>query len=176
MMRDSINKLDDMDRGELSAASNLKGKMTLKELKFIGLHFSGEQGTLKSMKLAGYKAAHDSYLFLLAKKIIEKYESQVGDHRILGRAMGAGEVKVFKSLIALMADKSPLIRLNATTQLAKILGMTKEQIDGAGGITIIFEQPDAPGPPAALALPSQDAEQPKPVTYQQPVKVLQITK
>jgi hypothetical protein len=47
-----------------------------------------------------------------------------------------------------------MVRLNAWSQLSKILGLTKEQIDSAGGITIIFEAADkpalTPGTPPAL--------------------------
>ena len=176
-MRDSINKLDDMGKGELQSAKDLKAKMTPKELRFIGFHLAENMSKIKSMKSAGYQAANDSYLYLLAKRIIQKYESQAGDHRIIARAIGAGEVFIIKTLYLLAKDsKSEKMKREAAMDLAKILGLTKDQVEGAGGITIIFEQPDAPGPPAALALPSQDAEQLKPVTYQQPVKVLQITK
>lgn len=139
------------------------------------LYFTGDYTQIKAMKSAGYEAANDSYLNLLAKKIISKYESLTQDHRIIARAMGAGEVAVLNSLISLMKSANERIRLDATINMAKILGMTKEQLEGAGGVTIIFEAPDQPGQAPPLALPG-GPEAPKPVIYEQPVKMLQITK
>ncbi len=175
--RDYVNKSDDMGKGELQSAKDLKAKMTPKELRFIGFYLAENMSKIKAIKSAGYQAANDSYLYLLAKKIIEKYESQAQDHRIIARAIGAGEVFIIKTLYLLAKDsKSEKMRREAAMDLAKILGLTKDQVDGAGGITIIFEAPDQPGQPAALALPPPGDEQPKPATYQQPVRVLQITK
>ena len=149
-----INKLDD--------------KLTSQELNFINLRLSGGLGTIDAMKLAGYSSAHDSYLFLLAKKITERYESQVEDHRIIARAVGAGEVFVIKGLMDL-AKNSPsgIVKRAALADLAKILGLTKETLEGAGGITLIFEgqgagqvqvvgpgAPPLPATPAALPAPT----------------------
>jgi hypothetical protein len=164
---------DNSDKGELLTAKDIKAKMSVKEMKFISLYFTGDYSQIKAMKLAGYEAAQDSYLYLLAKKILEKYETQAGDHRIIARAMGAGEVLVFQTLLGLIKSKNERIRLDATVNLAKILGLTKEQVEGAGGITIIFEQPDAPG---TLPPPPMPGEQPKAITYQAPNRLLQITR
>jgi hypothetical protein len=167
--RDDIRDID--DKGDWKSAEDLKNQMSLKELEFIGLHFTGDHGILKSMKLAGYEAANDSYLYLLAKKIINKYEAQTGDHRIIARALGAGEVFVLSGLMELAKNgKSEIVKRAALGDLAKILGLTKEQIDGAQGITIIFEGGNQPGS-AALALPASSSDEPV-----QPTRVLQITK
>ena len=157
----------------MGAASDLKSKMTVKELDFIRFFFTGDYSKVKAMKLAGYEAANDTYLYLLAKKIINKYEAQVGDHRIIARALGAGEVFVISGLMDLAKNgKSEIVKRAALGDLAKILGLTKEMIEGAGGITIIFEGGDQPGP-AALALPP-GGESPGAALY--PGRVLQITK
>ena len=45
---------------------------------------------------------------------------------------------------------SGIVKRAALADLAKILGLTKEQLDGAGGVTIIFEGAGAPGATATL--------------------------
>jgi hypothetical protein len=169
-----LKKINDIavgDQGELATASDLKSKMTAKELDFIRFFFSGDYSKKDSMKLAGYEAAQDSYLYLLAKKILEKYESQAGDHRVIARALGAGEVFVISGLMDLAKNgKSEIVKRAALGDLAKILGLTKEQLEGAQGITIIFEGVDQPGP-AALAYEPSEAQPALPAQ-----RVLQITK
>ena len=148
---------------------SLKERLTLKELKFITIYFTGEYTTIEAMKTAGYEAANDNYLYSLAKKIIERYETQAGDHKIIARAMGAGEVLVFKSLLELIKSKNERIKLDATAHLAKILGLQKEQIETARGITIIFEGYKQ-ALPAAITLDTDQA------LYAAPQRILQITK
>jgi hypothetical protein len=171
--------IDYSNREDYQSAEDLKGKPTLNELKFLSLWLSGNVSRIKAMKSAGFKGANDSYLYLLAKKILEKYESQVEDHRILFRAMGAGETFVAKGLIKLAKEsKSDMVKLNAYAQIAKILGLTKEQLEGAGGITLIFESqetgrvqvvgpgapPPPPGPPGQARLPSLTSTKPMMIT------------
>lgn len=179
---DNINNIDDMgdmgDKTDFLSASDYKEKLTGKEWKFLSLYLSGSKTMLNSMKSAGYRAAQDTYLFLLAKKILIKYESQTEDHRIIFRAMGAGEVFVANGLIELAkTSKSDMVRLNAYAQIAKILGLTKEQLEGAGGVTIIFEGSTSgpaalPGGPPGLppGSPSQPAALPA------PAKAIMVTK
>ena len=134
-----------------SGSTNLKDKLTLKELKFIEIYVSGEYTMDKAMILAGYEGYHIKSLYRLGRKIVQRYESQAGDHRIIARAMGAGETFIINTLLSLAKNsKSELIRLNATAQLAKILGLTKEILESAGGLTVIFGPPPAqPGVPGA---------------------------
>jgi hypothetical protein len=146
--------------------------MSVKELKFLGYYLSGDYTQEEAMKLAGYEGYSKSGLYYIAGKICNKYEAQADDHRNIARAMGAGEILVFKTLLELMKSKSEKIKLDATVNLAKILGLTKEQLEGAGGVTIIFEgsgqpaalpgapglpppPPGSPGQPAALPLPAK---------------------
>jgi hypothetical protein len=157
-------------------SKSLKDQMTLKELKFIGYLLTGENTIERSMILAGYDGYHQKSLYRLGRKIVEKYESQGQDHKIIARAMGAGETLVFKTLLSLMKSNSEKIKLDATVNLAKILGLTKEQIEGAGGITIIFEAADRPAalPGAPPALPGGE---PRPAAgLPGPIKPLQITR
>ena len=90
--------------------------------------------------------------------------------------MGAGEVFVANGLIKLAkTSNSDIVKLNAYAQIAKILGLTKEQLEGAGGITLIFESaegaqvqvigPGAPPMPAApAALPGPASSKPMMIT------------
>jgi len=165
--------IDSSNIGEGSSATDLKAKMTVKELKFLEIYLAGNISKIKAIKAAGFEAAQDSHLYLVAKKIIEKHETQAGDGRILARAMGLGEVKVLQTLWELMQSKIERIRLDAVMYLGKILGLTREQVEGAHGITIIFEGA-APNLPASIALPAQAGEQAQPLPY--PGRVLQITK
>lgn len=180
---DNINKsLDSKSNNDCSEVLSkqididIKAKMTLQELNFLEIYLSGRVTIDKAMIQAGYGHYSQDWRYKLAQKIVIKYESQAADHRKIFRAMGAGEVAVVEGLLTLARKaKSEMVRLNAWSMIAKCIGLTKDQIDSAGGITIIFEGA-APRPPAALALPPQAGEQPQPVTYQAPNRVLQITK
>ena len=164
----------DYNKDDNSAVTNLKEKLTVKELKFLEIYFQGNITQVNALKSAGYEGYSEDYYSILARKIILKYESRAGDHRIIFRAMGAGEVAVVQGLLKLaQGSKSEMVRLNAWSMIAKCIGLTKEQVEGAGGITIIFDSPERPM--QARELPSA-GEEPEPITYQQPVKVLQITK
>lgn len=155
-----------------------KEKLTKRELDFLVFHLALGQSKIDAIKSAGYRASHGSYLYLLAKKIVEKYEAQTEDHRKIFRSMGAGEVFVAKGLIGLAKDsKSDMVKLNAYAQIAKILGLTKDQVQGNQGIMIIFKGAQAGGDTNVLIspqAPTQTGEQVQAPTY--PGKVLQITK
>jgi hypothetical protein len=171
---DSREYKDDRDlASDLAVASDIKGKMTVKELKFLSSYLSGGVTIIKAMDSAGYGHYSQDWRYKLAQKIVIKYESQADDHRKIFRAMGAGEVAVVEGLLQLAKGaKGEMVRLNAWSMIAKCIGLTKEQIESAGGITIIFEG-DKSALPAALPVPGE----PVAVTYQgQVVKPLQITK
>ena len=122
------------------------------------------------MNLAGYQNMNDRYKQYLAAQIIQRYESQAEDHRNICRVMGAGEVTVIRGLLDLARNaKGEMVRLNAWSQLSKILGLTKEQLDSAGGVTIIFEGAQAPG--ATASLPGAPGAPPLPPS-QGEIKVL----
>ena len=129
----------------------LKDKLTDKELRFVSFYMTGEYNQEQAMNLAGYGDYHPAYKRLLASRIIARHESQAEDHRNICRVMGAGEVAVIRGLLDLAKTaKGEMVRLNAWSQLSKILGLTKEQLEGAGGVTIIFEGAGTPGATASL--------------------------
>lgn len=156
---------------------DIKAEFTEKELKFLKLYLLGDVTQEMAMIYAGYKATQPRYVRFLAKKIIQKYESQGGDHQKIFREIGFGEVEIAMGIKNLAQNaKSEMVRLNALALAAKCLGLTKEQLEGAGGITIIFEGPEAqvPGPGAPPAL---SGGEPRPAAgLPGPLRPLQITR
>lgn len=141
---------------------DLKGQLTLKEMKFIELYLTGDLTVDKAMESAGYVGYHHNSLYRLGRKIVQKYEHQAGDHRKIMRALGWGEVRVIQSLIeAATGFKSEQVRLNARLGLAKCLGIQKEVLEEVGGISIIIntkqgisagpgpQEPEKPLPPSS---------------------------
>ena len=121
----------------------LKDKLTEKELSFLSSYLSGGVTIDEAMIQAGYGAFHERYRYSLASKIVQRYESQTADHRIIARALGAGEVFVIRSLMDLAKDStSGLVKRAALADLAKILGLTKESIQGGAGVTVIIQAQD----------------------------------
>jgi hypothetical protein len=141
---------------------NLKSQLTVKELRFLELYMSGDYTIEKAMELAGYLGYHKKSLYRIGRKIVEKHESQAGDHRKIMRAMGYGEVKILQLLInSAEKAKSETVKLNARIALAKCIGLHKDVVDGVEGITIIFapanspDKPDGPQPGQPPAVPPQ---------------------
>jgi hypothetical protein len=141
------------DGNEVPGEFDLKTQVTEKELKFIQLYLSGEYTTEIAMNLSGYENFHPRYKYFLASKIMQKYESQAGDHRKIMRAMGYGETKAIKMLIDSATNaKSEMVRLNARAILAKCLGLHQDVVAANQGIQIIIKGREpveqAPGRPA----------------------------
>jgi hypothetical protein len=164
--------------------TDLKPRMTGKELKFIELWLSGKYTLEKAMILSGYQNYHRDSLYRLGREIVIRYEEAAQDHRKIMRAMGAGEVGVLMGLWELAQDtKNKTIRLNALSMLAKCLGLQKETLEGAAGITFVFET-IAPGQGPQQGPPLPDGTPARPVTVQisqaqpatKPRRPLQITK
>jgi hypothetical protein len=178
LVPDLINKTDDLgfDDNPDRPTVNLKDKLTEKELRFLEIYMSGNYTIEKAMVAVGYNDLHPRYRYFLASKIIQKYESQAEDHRNIFREMGAGEVEVVSGLLNLAKTaKSEMVRLNAYSMIAKCLGLTKEIIEGAGGVTVIFEaSPAQPGPPGAPPPPPGSPPQPAGLPISK--KPLMITK
>jgi hypothetical protein len=145
---------------------SMKGQLTLKEQLFVELYLTGDLTLDKAMESAGYIGYHPNSLYRLGRKIVQKYESLVGDHRKIMRAMGYGETKVLNLLIdSAINAKSEMVRLNARTFLAKCLGMQQDVIDVVSGISIVFNaaQPGAqPEPGPGGGRPANQVE-PKPL-------------
>lgn len=174
----SLDKTNISNKGITIIANNintidLKSKMTEKELFFLEIYLAGDISLEDAMIQAGYDNYQKSSLNTIARRIVQKHEAQTEDARILARAMGMGEIRVFKVLLDLMQSRVERIKLDATMYLGKVLGLTKDQVEGQTGITIVFEAPGQAAQPAALAMPTQGKEQVHPLPYAG--KVLQIT-
>ena len=165
-----LNKQDDID---------IKAQMTLKELKFMELVFSGEHTIEKSMRLAGYTAAHKTYLYVKAKKIVKKYERGAGGAGKIFRDIGFGQVKVAQGIAAHAEHaESEAVSLNALALVARCLGMTEPR-EGAGNQVLIQINtgPAAAPEPAAAGAPVLVVNaNGQPVAPAAPRKPLQITR
>ena len=114
-------------------------KLTLQELNFLEYYVSLRFRIIKAMDQAGYIKHSNTYKYLLAKRIIEKYERQAEDHRNIFRAVGLGEIAVAKGILkaCLTARTNKDIR-ESYGLAAKCLGLQREVIEGVGGITLII--------------------------------------
>jgi len=145
---------------------DLSGKLTPQEAKFVEYHLIKQESVKRSLILAGYTIEPDSTMYFRGRKILQKLEQSTDDHRKILRAVGAGEVAVAQGLLALARDQNAgaVARVAAYTTLGKMLGMSKDVIEGRKGITIIIEGPRGertevppPGPqqPVHPQLPGQ---------------------
>ena len=151
----------------------LKKELTVREHRFIELYLTGVLTVDKAMESAGYEGYNQDYLYRLGRNIIQKYESQAGDHRKIMRAMGYGEIKVINLLIdSAVKAKSEMVRLNARTFLAKCLGMQQDVIDIAQGISIVVNT----GPQQGQAPQLVQATITQQSTPNQPARALTILK
>jgi hypothetical protein len=119
--------------------TDLKGQLTLKELRFIELYLTGDLTFDKAMESAGYVGYHPNSLYRLGRKIVQKYESQAGDRRKIMRTMGYGEIRIIELLIDSAENaKSEMVKLNARIALAKCLGLQKEVVEVGQSVKIII--------------------------------------
>lgn len=118
---------------------DLKAQLTVKELKFIELYLVGDHNVETAMESAGYTGYHPHSLYRLGRRIVQKYESQAGDHRKIMRAMGYGESKIIEMLIdSAQNAKSDMVKLNARVALAKCLGLNNDVVQTHLGVNIII--------------------------------------
>ena len=122
---------------------DLKGKLTEQEGKFIEYHLIKGEPVRRALILADYPVEPDSTMYFRGRKIVQKLEASTDDHRKILRAVGAGEVAVAQGLLMIARDKNAgaVARVAAYTTLGKMLGMSKEVIEGRKGITIVIEGP-----------------------------------
>jgi hypothetical protein len=154
---------DDID-GVLSEKFDLKGELTIMELRFIELYLMGGLTIENAMKTAGYINYHPKYRYTAARKIIEKYESNIADHRKIMRAMGYGETKIIQLLIDSAENaKSETVKLNARIALAKALGLQKEIVEGPQGVRIIINAANGESLKVGVCIPP-NPDQPLPQT------------
>ena len=120
------------------------------------------------MKLAGYDGLSDSMLYLISRKIVEKYESGGGVGPKVLRTVRLGELKIAKLLKSLVETaKSDLVKLEALKFAASCLGMSKPD-ETFQGFSIVFN------PPGAQAEGEKPVEAAPAVPVQ--VKAVQITR
>jgi len=156
------------DNPDFNSARALGEQLTVKELKFLEIYLSGEGDRIQSMKLAGYDGLSDSMLYLISRKIVEKYEAGGGVGPKVLRAVGLGELKIAKLLKSIAETaKSDLVRLEALKFAANCLGMSKPD-ETFQGFSIVFN------PPAGGSAADKPVEAAPAVPVQ--VKALQITR
>ena len=125
-----------------------KTKLSDKELRFIYFYMAGKITIEQAMIFAGYEGYGETYLEQLGQRIIARHECQVGDHRKIFRACGAGETAIAMGLLTLAREaNSEMVRHNAWNSLAKCLGLSKEVLEGVEGIQIVINQGCAPASP-----------------------------
>ena len=152
---------------------DMKSKITLKELKFIEIYLVGGIKEIDAIKLAGYESKSDSYLYQVARKIIEKYESQAGDHRKIFRAIGAGEVAVAQGLLEIAQGPYPAdVRRKAWADIASCLGLKSEQVESFQGMSINIRGMT----PAEQGIVIEADGQPSKPALPPPFKPSQVTK
>ena len=155
-----------------------KSALTLQEQIFLDLHLIEKKSIKDAMIQSGYNDLPERTIYFRAKKILQKYEAKTEDHRSIMRAIGAGEVAVISKMWEeVQTSQSAVARVQALTTLGKWLGLAKEVLEGAGGVTIIFE---GSGQPAALPgapPPFPTGGDPRPATaLPAPTKPMMITK
>jgi hypothetical protein len=151
---------------------DLKAQLTVKELKFIELYLVGDHNVETAMESAGYTGYHPHSLYRLGRRIVQKYESQAGDHRKIMRAMGYGESKIIELLIdSAEKAKSDMVKLNARVALAKCLGLNNDVVQTHLGVNIIITG-RSQRPPGAV----EGGGRPAQIHAVQAPKARQITK
>ena len=148
--------------------------MTLRELLFIELRFIEEKEIDKAMIQAGYGDHGEKYRYLLAQKIIKKYESLSEDSKKIFQDVGFGQLTIAQGIKnkALNA-KSEMVSLNAYQLAARCTRMLEEPQASHQGVNIIINCGTEPaGSPGAPARPINVLVQGEAL----PAKPLQITK
>jgi hypothetical protein len=147
-----------------------KSALTLQEQIFLDLHLIEKKSIKDAMIQAGYKNLSERTLYFRANKILQKYETRAEDPRNIMRAVGAGEVAVITRLWHEAQNASGAgARVQALTTLGKWLGLDKEVLQGAQGITVIIQALDSAqqinignAPPPGPATPGVSYQHPQP--------------
>jgi hypothetical protein len=142
---------------------NIKEKLTNQELTFLEILFNTprvkgkDRITIdKAMISAGYGEYSQKWRYLLASKIVGKYEAATPEAENILQALGFGKVRAAQELIdKVETAKSEQVSLNALALAIKMHRMIEEIEDKMQGIQInIITQPAAPGPDAPPSGPA----------------------
>lgn len=141
----SSREIDALIEQIITKPFNLKNPLTVKELKFIEFRLSGNYTIDSAMVAAGYEKMNQRARYFLASKIVQKYETQAGDHRKIMRQIGMGELKILLNTLELMEKaQSEVVRMAATAFAGKALGMHDGQEDTQQGIAINILRASSP--------------------------------
>jgi len=143
----SINKdgnLQDINIA-VSSAKDLKAPLTDQELKFIELYLIEKLNRNDAMIQAGYTGCTDRWRYVIASRILQKYESRAQDRRNLFRELGAGEIAICQGLLELARGPYPAaVRRAAWSDLASCMGLKQEQVENFQGVTLnVYSQAEA---------------------------------
>jgi len=183
--------LNDIDNKEVI---KLTDKLTKQELCFLELYFNMPRfkgkdliTINKAMLLAGYGNYPENTRYVLAKKIVKKYERAAPDARKVFQDLGFGQVRVAQGIIdKAETARSEQVSLKALMYAGDCQGMRQETRESYQGINIVINtapppsQAPCPGPPGPDGAPAR----PEPVVIStvadapaaRPLKPLQITR
>lgn len=170
------------DRYINEASIDIKGKLTLQELKFLEIYFTtpyspkkGRMTIEKAMIAAGYTNISQRERYRIAAKIVKKYEDQTEDARKIFQDIGFGPVEIAKGIKALAKTaRSEMVKLNAHGMAAKASRMLREPEQTHQGVQIIINCA-SPSPGQGQGPPVQVNVQEVRPAIPKPKKPLQIT-
>lgn len=166
--------------------NNIKELLTAQEVNFLEIYFNSEHKRGKdrftidsAMISAGYGDFSQTTRYILARKIVAKYERQTGEARKIFPALGYGPVKVALGIIGHCEDSPPTVSLNALKLAAQCQGMIEQPDNATAGITIniLTAPPPSPaggpaaGGPAVDIAPSPAASPASPAAPRRPLQI-----
>lgn len=166
--------------------SKLKDKLTNQELTFLALYFNSRHEKGKNpftidnaMISAGYGGFSKTTRYLLARKIVEKYERAAPGAATIFQKLGFGPVRTVLGVIDHCENSPPTVSLAALRLAAQMQDLVEVKDNPNLGITINLNvgpspspgnAPTAPGVVGVFGAPDEDAPAPP------PRKPLQITR
>ena len=166
--------------------SNIKDKLTNQELTFLALYFNSKHEKGKNpftidnaMISAGYGKLGKSARYLIARKIVEKYERTAPGAGKIFQKLGFGPIRTILGIIDHAENGPAMVSLNALKLAAQMQNLVEVKDNPNLGITINLNVGPSPGPgngPAAVGVVGvfgapDEAQAPPP-----PRKPLQITR
>jgi hypothetical protein len=176
-----INRID---------SEKIKDRLTAQELRFLDIYFNSprlkgkDKVTINSAMLsAGYGDFSMTTRYIIARKIVAKYERGAGGAAQVFRDIGFGPVSVARGIASHAENaKSEAVSLNALALAARCQGMTEQREQESTGIIININTGPSPGPGPGpgeanpgrvqVVIPGQEKDQ----SLAPPRKPLQITR